>query len=75
MPKKKRGRKILLGEQLGQKLQQYLITLRGNGGIVSAGVAMAAANGLLLALNRGALAEYGGHIKITRHWHTLYFTE
>ena len=51
-----------------QKLQQYLTTLRGNGGIVSAWVAMAAANGLLLALNRGALAEYGGHIKITRHW-------
>ena len=29
---------------------------------------MAAAKGLLLSLNRGALAEYGGHIKITRHW-------
>ena len=30
MPKKKRGRKVLLGEQLDQKLQQYLTTLRGN---------------------------------------------
>ena len=68
MPKKKRGRKVLLGEQLDQKLQQYLTTLRSNGGIVSARVAMAAAKGLLLSLNRGALAEYGGHIKITRHW-------
>ena len=29
---------------------------------------MAAAKGLLLSLNQGALAEYGGHINITRHW-------
>ena len=29
---------------------------------------MAAAKGLLLSLNRGALAEYGGHINNTRHW-------
>lgn len=43
MSKKKRGRKVLLGEQLDQKLQQYLITLKSNGGIVSARVAMAAA--------------------------------
>ena len=51
MPKKKRGRKVLLGEQLDQKMQQYLTTLRSNGGIVSARVAMAAAKGLLLSLN------------------------
>ena len=29
---------------------------------------MAAAKGLLLSLNRGALAEYRGHINNTRHW-------
>ena len=68
MPKKKRGKKVLLGEQLDRKLQQYLTTLKSNRGIISAQVAMAAAKGLLLSLNRGALAEYRGHIKITRHW-------
>ena len=68
MPKKKRGRKLLLGEQLDEKLQLYLTTLRNNGGVVSARIAMAAAKGLLLSLNRSALVEYGGHINITRHW-------
>ena len=29
---------------------------------------MTAAKGLLLSLNWGALAEYGGHINIPRHW-------
>lgn len=51
MPKKKRGRKVLLGEQLDEKLQLYLTTLRNNGGTVSARIAMAAAKGLLLSLN------------------------
>ena len=58
----------MLGEQLDEKLQLYLTTLRNNGGVVSARIVMAAAKGLLLSLNRGALAEYGGHINITRHW-------
>ena len=63
MPKKKRGRKVLLGEQLNEKLQLYLTTLRSNGGIVSAQkIAIAAAKGLLLSQNWGALTEYGGHI-------------
>ena len=37
MPEKKIGRKVLLGEQLDEKLQLYLTTLRNklNGGIVS----------------------------------------
>ena len=52
MPKKKRGKKVLLGEQLDQKLQQYLTTLRSNRGIISAQVAMAAAKGLLLRISK-----------------------
>ena len=70
--KKKRGRKVLLGEQLDDKLQLYLTTLRNNGGAVSAWKAMAAVRGLLLSLNRGALAEYG-ELRDTGHTH--YFTE
>ena len=51
MPKKKRGRKVLLGEKVDEKLQLYLTTLRNNGGVVSAQIAMAVAKGLLLSLN------------------------
>ena len=58
MPEIKRGRKVLLGEQLHEKLQLYLTTLRNNEGIVSALLAMGTVKGLPLSLNRGALAEY-----------------
>ena len=41
---------------------------------------MAAPKGLLLSLNQSALAEYGGHLNITRHWayslfHTMIFVQ
>ena len=58
----------MLGEQLDEKLQLYLTTLRSNDGVVSARIAIKAAKGLLLSQNWSALAEHGGHINITRHW-------
>ena len=58
----------MLGEETDKKVQLYLIAVRNSGGGVSARLAMAAAKGLMLALNRGALAQYGGHVNITRHW-------
>jgi len=35
---------------------------------VTAGIAIAAARGLLLAENRHRLFVHGGHIKLNRHW-------
>ena len=64
MPKKKRGRKVLLGEQLNEKLQMYLTTLKSNGDVVSAQIAMVAVKGLLLSQNQAALAEYRGNTLI-----------
>ena len=68
MKKNKKGRKVLLGEEIDEKLQLYLTALQNNGGGVSAHLAMTAAKGFILALNWGALAQYGGHVNITRHW-------
>ena len=68
LPQKKHGRGLLLGKELDPKLQLYLKTVRSNGGLVTARIAISAAKGLLLAHNRQGLAEYIGHIKLSQAW-------
>ena len=73
LPTKKRGRTVLLGKALDEKLQLYLREIRNNGSPLTAAVAIGAARGLLLAENRNKLAEFGGHIDLNRHWaYSLY---
>ena len=72
LPAKKRGRKLLIGEDLDQKVQLYLRKVREGGGAVSAWIATAAARGILRKCNRSMLAENGGPIQLNRHWaHSL----
>ena len=68
LPEKKRGRGFLIGDDLDHLLQLYLRKIRSNGGPVTARIAIAAARGLLRAENQYKLVEYGGHIKLNRHW-------
>ena len=72
LPAKKRGRKLLIGENLDLKVQLYLRKVREGGGAVSARIAVAAARGILRKCNRSMLAENGGPIHLTRYWaHSL----
>ena len=72
LPLKKRGRPLLLGQELDAKVQLYLRKVRQGGGAVSARITMAAAHGILLKCNRAKLAEFGGHVEINRQWaHSL----
>ena len=48
---KKRGRKVLLGEDVDMKVQLYLRKVREGGGAISARIAMAAARGILHKCN------------------------
>ena len=59
---------LLLGESIDKRLQLYLKAIGANGGPVTAGIAIAAARGLLLVENKSKLFEYGGHIKLNRSW-------
>ena len=68
LPLKKRGRPFLLGESMDQQLQLYLKKIRDQGGIVTASVVVGAARGILLSRNRLQLAEFGGHIQLSRQW-------
>ena len=68
LPLKKRGRDLLLGEELDRKVQEYLKNVRSSGGVVSARIAMAAARGILLSYDKNMLAEFGGPIELNRNW-------
>ena len=68
LPVRKRGRSVLLGEDLDMKVQAYLKKVRDEGGVVSARIAMAAARGLLLSCSKSLLAEFGGPVDLNRHW-------
>ena len=68
LPPKKRGRPLLLGDDLDLKVQMYLLKVREGGGVVSARIAMAAARGIILTCDRSMLAEFGGPVTLNKPW-------
>jgi hypothetical protein len=68
LPAKKRGRPLLLQEDIEKQLQLYLKKVRDQGGVITASVAVAAARGILLFYDSSRLVEFGGHIELSRQW-------
>ena len=68
LPARKRGRKLLLGDELDKKVQKYLRALRDNGGSVSVDIVIAAAKGIVMKTNKHILVEYGGHVNLSKNW-------
>ena len=64
LPHKKRGRPVLLGQELDATVQTYLRKVRGGGGAVSAWIVMAATQGILLAIDKSKLEEFGGNVRL-----------
>ena len=54
-----------LGSELDKIVQLYLKKVRDAGGIVTARIAVAVANGILLRHDKCKLVEYGGHIDLS----------
>ena len=63
---KKRGKPLLLGKKIDSVVQEYILKLRECGSPVNSAVVQAVAEGVLLAMDRTSLAQYGGH-KIEQH--------
>ena len=64
----KRGRSVLIGEDLDVKVQAYLKKVWERGGVGSARIAMAAAKGLIMSYDRSRLAEFSEHVVLNRSW-------
>lgn len=67
-PAKKRGRHVLLGDELDKTVQLYLRKTREGGGAVSTRSVVAAARAIVLTMNRSLLKEFGGPIVLNRSW-------
>ena len=68
LPQKKRGRPLLLGEELDKQVQAYLTSFRESGAVVNAAITMACAEGIVRSADSNMLAVNGGHILITKDW-------
>ena len=68
LPAKKRGRPLLLGEELERKIQLYLRAIRESCRAVNTAIVLGAARGIKLKLNRTMLVENGGHLNLSKDW-------
>ena len=57
-----------MGDELDRKIQHYLRAIRNSGGAVNTAITLAAARGIIPDTNRTLLAEYGGHVVLTKDW-------
>ena len=68
LPPKKRGKRVLLGDDLDRKVQLYWKKVREVGGVVSARIAIATVRGIVLTCDRSVLVEFRGHVELNQHW-------
>uniref|UniRef100_A0A1X7V717 DUF4817 domain-containing protein n=1 Tax=Amphimedon queenslandica TaxID=400682 RepID=A0A1X7V717_AMPQE len=73
LPPKKRGRKVLLGENMDSMGRSYahVTRMREKGGVVNTSIVKAAARGILMSQERLRLAEFGGPATLTTAWAKL----
>ena len=64
---KKRGRPLILGEELDKQVREYLLEIRRHGGIVYTTVAIATGTGIVMSLNPSFLAG-DGKVELTKGW-------
>ena len=68
LPTKKRGRPLILGEEVEMQVRAYLKALRENGAVVNTAIAIACAEGIIRNKDSNLLAANGGHIALTKSW-------
>ena len=68
LPVKRRGRPLLLGEEMEREVQSFIKSSRELGIAVSTAVVMATARGVVISHDANLLAENGGYIDITKDW-------
>ena len=65
---KKRGRPLLIGEELDEQVRDYIKELRREGVVINCDVAIAVGAGIVMISDANLLIANGGHIDLTKHW-------
>ena len=68
LPPKKRGRPLLLGEELDKQVKAYLLSLRSCGAVVNTAITLTCAHGIVVNEDANLLDCNGSHISLTKHW-------
>ena len=68
LPVKKRGRPLLLGENLKTAVKNYIKAVREAGGVINTSITIAATTAIVRKSDRSLLSENGGPITITTNW-------
>ena len=65
---KKKGRPLLLGEELDQQVKAYLTSFREHGAVINTAIIIACAEGIVKSKDSNLLACNGGNISLTKDW-------
>ena len=65
---KKRGRPLLLGEELDEQVKLYITALCDNGAVVNSAIVIACAEGLVKSRDANLLEANGGHLTFSKSW-------
>ena len=69
---RKRGRPLLLGNELDKQVKMYITALRSNGAVVNSTIVMACAEGLVKSHDSNLLQANGEQIAITKPWAQIF---
>ena len=65
---KKRGRPLLIGEELDDQVKEYVRELRREGVVINSDVVIAVGTGIVMNNDANLLFANGGYIDLTKHW-------
>ena len=68
LPQKRRGRPLLLGEELEDEVKFFIKVSREKGTIVNMHIVIATARGVVISHDANLLFENGGYTEITKSW-------
>ena len=68
LPPKKKGRPLLIGEELDKQIRDYLQVLRKNGAPVNTAIVIACGYGIVRSKDANLLAINGGSITLSKDW-------
>ena len=68
LPQKRRGRPLLLGDELEEQVKLFIKVARERGTVVNTETVMGTARGVVISHDANLLLENGGYINITKDW-------